>query len=117
PALWSRPELRRSYQRLLGVAVQDVFAKWWSRGANSYIYRERVHLSAHWALIAMNLDLLDADAARRTRYTTVIKKFVQGSPGDGSQGLRTQLVASPFDPKAWFWSDVWGSYDLPGQDV
>ncbi len=117
PALWSRAGLRRSYERLLGVAVQDVFAKWWSRGRDSYIYRERVHLSAHWAVIALNLDLLDPDRVRRARYTTVIKQFVQGSVVDRRPGLRAQLVASPFDPRAWFWSDVWGSYDLPGQDV
>ena len=117
PALWGRPELRTSYQRLLAVAVRDVFDKWWSRGADSYIYRERVHLSAHWALIALDLSLLDDSARRRTRYATVVRQFVQGSPGDRRPGLRTQLVASPVDPTAWFWSDVWGSYDLPGQDV
>jgi len=117
PALWSRPGVRSAYQRLLGVAVRDVFGKWWSRGPDSYIYRERVHLSAHWALIALNLDLLDPNPARRARYATVVKEFVHGSVAERRPGLRAQLVASPFDPKAWFWSDVWGSYDLPGQDV
>jgi hypothetical protein len=117
PALWSRPSLRRSYRRLLPVAVRDVFGKWWARGPESYIYRERVHLSAHWALIAMNLELLDASQQRRTRYARVIREFVDGSAAERRPGLRTQLVASPFDPRAWFWSDVWGSYDLPGQDV
>jgi hypothetical protein len=117
PALWRRPDLRSSYVRLLPVAVHDVFGKWWSRGPDSYIYRERVHLSAHWALIAVNLELLDASQQRRTRYARVIREFVQGSVAERRPGLRTQLVASPFDPQAWFWSDVWGSYDLPGQDV
>jgi hypothetical protein len=117
PALWRRPELRTSYERLLGVAVRDVFGKWWSRGAESYIYRERVHLSAHWALIALNLSLLDDTSGQRARYATVVRQFVQGSAADRRPGLRTQLVASPVDPAAWFWSDVWGSYDLPGQDV
>ena len=117
PALWARPDLRRSYARLLGVAVGDVFGKWWSRGPESYIYRERVHLTAHWALIAVNLELLDASPERRTRYARVIREFVDGSAAERRPGLRTQLVASPFDAQAWFWSDVWGSYDLPGQDV
>jgi hypothetical protein len=117
PALWNRPDLRRAYARLLGIAVHDVFAKWWSRGPDSYIYRERVHLSAHWALIAVNLELLDSSAQRRTRYARVVREFVEGSVAERRPGLRTQLVASPFDSQAWFWSDVWGSYDLPGQDV
>jgi hypothetical protein len=117
PALWARPEMRRRYGRLLGVAVRDVFGKWWSRGPDSYIYRERVHLSAHWALIALNLELLDASRERRTRYAGVIKEFVDGSPAERRPGLRTQLVASPFVGHAWFWSDVWGSDDPPGQDV
>jgi hypothetical protein len=117
PALWNRPDLRRSYARLLGVAVHDVFGKWWSRGPDAFIYRERVHLSAHWALIALNLELLDASQQRRTRYARVVREFVQGSAAERRPGLRTQLVASPFDAQAWFWSDVWGSYDLPGQDV
>src|ERR671932_1297528 len=109
--------MRRRYGRLLSVAVRDVFAKWWSRGPESYIYRERVHLSAHWALIAVNLELLDGSRQRRTRYARFIREFVQGSVAERRPGLRTQLVASPFDAQAWFWSDVWGSYDLPGQDV
>ncbi len=121
PVLWSRPELRRSYERLLAVAVRDVFDKWWSRGANSYIYRERVHLSAHWALVALNLSLLqdtsDSSGQRWARYAAVVRQFVQGSPADRQPGLRVQLVPSPVDPGAWFWSDVWGSYELPGQDV
>jgi hypothetical protein len=117
PTLWARRDLRRSYARLLGVAVRDVFGKWWSRGPDSYIYRERVHLSAHWALIAVNLELLDASRQRRTRYARVITEFVDGSVAEQRPGLRTQLVASPFDAKAWFWSDVWGSYEVPGQDV
>jgi hypothetical protein len=117
PALWGRPELRGAYDRLLATAVGDVFDKWWSRGANSYIYRERVHLSAHWALIALNLSLLDESAQRRTHYATVVRQFIHGFVADRTPGLRTQLVVSPVDPTAWFWSDVWGSYELPGQDV
>jgi hypothetical protein len=121
PTLWGRPELRRSYERLLAVAVRDVFDKWWSRGANSYIYRERVHLSAHWALVALNLSLLqdtsDSSGQRWARYAAVVRQFVQGTPADRQPGLRVQLVPSPVDPAAWFWSDVWGSYELPGQDV
>jgi len=100
PTLWSRPDLRRSYARLLGVAVRDVFGKWWARGASSYIYRERVHLSAHWALIAVNLELLDASRQRRTRYARVVREFVDGSVAERRPGLRTQLVASPFRERA-----------------
>ena len=117
PVLWEQPSLRTAYAGLLAAATQDVFDKWWSRGADSYIYRERVHLSAHWALIAINLSLIDPTPSRRAHYVDIVRRFVQGSVASGEPGLRTQLVPSPVDPAAWFWSDVWGSYDLPGQDV
>ncbi len=117
PALYGDPAIRADYDRLLALAAQDVFEKWRSRGAGTYIQRERVHLSAHWGLIALNLYLVTPDGEARRHYAEVVRQLMSGAPESGNPGLRQQLVASPTEPTAWFWSDVWGSYEMPGQDV
>lgn len=100
---------RARYDRLLAFAEVDVFEKWFSRGADDTIYRERTHMAAHWALIALNLSRLTGDAGRRARYTTVADRI--------DARLRGQLRRNPADATAYFWSDVWGSTRRPGQDA
>ncbi|BEL08227.1 hypothetical protein Q0Z83_064180 [Actinoplanes sichuanensis] len=100
---------RARYQRLLAFAEVDVFDKWYTRGPKSYLYRERTHMAAHWALIAMNIAHLTADQTRKARCNTVVDQI--------STQLRRQLRRNPAEPTAWFWSDVWDSAKRPGQDV
>jgi hypothetical protein len=97
------------YRRLLDFAEVNVFEKWYSRGPDETIYRERTHLVAHWALIASNLAHVTTDAARRARYLEVATTI--------DKRLRGQLRRNPVEPTAWFWSDKWGSAKRPGQDV
>jgi hypothetical protein len=97
------------YRRLLDFAETNVFDKWHSRGPDETIYRERTHLSAHWALIAHNLAQVTTDATRKARYLTVAQTI--------DQRLRGQLRRNPVEPTAYFWSDRWGSAARPGQDV
>jgi hypothetical protein len=104
------------YRRLLDFAEVDIFEKWYSRGALQYIYRERTHMAAHWALIAMNLSLTTEDAARRTRYRQVVDNIDLHLP-DVRASLRGQMRRNPVEPTAYFWSDVWRSARRPGQDV
>jgi hypothetical protein len=107
--IYGDPRYRDRYDRLLDFAETDVFAKWYARGAQDYIYRDRTNLVAHWALIALNLSLITADAGRRARYLEVV--------GNIDHRLRRQLRRNPVEPTAYFWSDVWGSARRPGQDV
>jgi hypothetical protein len=109
PAVYADPRYRARYDRLLAFAETDVFAKWFSRGPADTIYRERTHLVAHWSLIALNLSRLTADATRRARYLDVVATV--------DRKLRGQLRRNPAEPTAYFWSDVWGSAERPGQDV
>jgi hypothetical protein len=104
------------YGRLLAFAEKHVFDKWHSRGPDETLYRERTHMTAHWALIALNLSRLTTDSARRQRYQTVIADVDKHVPGQ-SGGLKQQMRRNPADPTAYFWSDVWGSGRRPGQDV
>ena len=97
------------YRRLLAFAETNIFEKWYSRGANDTIYRDRTHLAAHWALIALNLSRVTTDATRKTRYLEVAATI--------DQRLRRQLRRNPVEPTAYFWSDRWGSAKRPGQDV
>jgi hypothetical protein len=116
PAIYGDPGYRARYDRLLRFTEVDVFEKWYSRGAGDNIYRERTHMAAHWALVALNLWRITGDPARKARYHTVIDNIDLHVPGR-STGLRGQLRRNPVDPTAYFWSDVWGSARRPGQDV
>jgi hypothetical protein len=107
--VWGDPAYRARYDRLLSFAEVDVFEKWYARGAAETIYRERTHMAAHWALIALNLGRLTADASRRTRYRQVLTTI-------GAR-IHNQMTRNPVQPTAYFWSDVWGSTRRPGQDV
>ncbi|MCU7726345.1 hypothetical protein ODJ79_21665 [Actinoplanes sp. KI2] len=97
------------YRRLLDFAEVQVFEKWYSRGPQDTVYRDVTHLSAHWALIALNLAQVTTDAARRARYLAVA--------GDFDQRMRRQLRRNPVEPTAYFWDDTWGRAKRPGQDV
>ena len=107
---------RTRYHRLLAFAEKNVFEKWFTRGPEETIYRERTHMTAHWGLIALNLSRITTDAARRRRYQTVVNNVDKQVPGEGN-GLKQQMRRSPVEPTAYFWSDQWGAAARPGQDV
>ncbi|WP_433825771.1 hypothetical protein ACQP2E_27120 [Actinoplanes sp. CA-015351] len=109
PGVFADAGYRARYDRLLAFAEVDIFEKWYSRGADDTIYRERTHMAAHWALIALNLSRLTGDAGRKSRYATVADTI--------ATRLRGQLRRNPADARAYFWSDVWESAKRPGQDV
>jgi len=116
PDAYADAGYRARYQRLLDFAEVDIFQKWYSRGANDNIYRERTHMASHWALIALNLAQITADPARRARYHQVVDNIDLHLP-NAHAGLRTQMRRNPANAWAYFWSDVWGSARRPGQDV
>jgi hypothetical protein len=115
PSLVGDPGIQPRYQRLLEFAEQNVFDKWFTRSADQNIYRSRTHLSAHWALIALNLSDITTDPARRSRYQQVVTAIDSGLP-DYPASLKGQMGIDS-QHGAYFWSDVWGSCNHPGQDV
>ncbi|WP_205519419.1 hypothetical protein [Pyxidicoccus caerfyrddinensis] len=116
PTLYDDAAYRSRYERLLAFTEKNIFEKWFVRGAEAFIYRNRTHLVAHWAFIAMDLSLMTADAAARPTYQAVFDNINGGLP-NVSASLRAQLGPHPLHPEAWFWSDRWGSHEPPGQDV
>ena len=116
PAIFGNAGYRARYERLLRFAEVDIFEKWYARGPGDNIYRERTHMAAHWALIALNLSRVTADPARRARYRAVADNIDLHLPGR-TAGLRGQLRRNPVEATAYFWNDVWGSARRPGQDV
>lgn len=107
--------VRARTDRILAFTERNIFDKWYSRGPAETIYRSRTHMSTHWASIALDLDRLTPDPARRPRYQQVVSDIDDHLPNyPGS--LRAQMRPSPQEPSAWIWSDVWG--DTSGvQDV
>lgn len=107
-AAYGERRYRDRFERLLAFSEVNVFEKWFLRGRDN-LFRERTHMAAHWALIALNLAKVTADSARRARYLEVAAGI--------DVRLRGQLRRNPAEATAYFWSDRWGSARRPGQDV
>ncbi len=107
---------RDRYQKLLEFTEANIFDKWYSRGADDFIYRSRAHMAAHWAYISLDLAQLTTDESRRARYREVVDHIDNSLPNYPSS-LRAQLRASHTDPMAFWWSDAWGEMVGPGQDI
>ena len=116
PELYAADVYRSQYERLLVFSEKHIFEKWYVRGTNEYLYRNRTHMAAHWAFIAMDLSRMTTDSLRRALYQEVFDNINQGLPNFPSS-LRAQLEPHPAHPTAYFWSEHWGSYAQPGQDV
>ncbi|RKH68399.1 hypothetical protein [Corallococcus llansteffanensis] len=116
PELYTSDVYRSQYERLLAFTEKNLFEKWFLRGSNEYLYRNRTHMAAHWAFIAMDLSKMTTDPLRKALYMEVFNNINQGLPNFPSS-LRAQLELNPDHPKAYFWSEKWGSYSQPGQDV
>jgi hypothetical protein len=116
PALYNNSNYRAQYTRLLAFTERNMFEKWLRRGANSHIYRVNTHMASHWAYMAMDLSRMTTDATRRNNYLTVFNNINRDLPNYNSS-LRQQMRISSTNSSAYFWSDRWGSYSRPGQDV
>jgi hypothetical protein len=116
PAVYNDPRYRGEYDRLLSFAEVNIFQKWYGRGADDNIYRSATHMASHWALIALNLSVITTDDKRRAQYRTVVDNIDLHLPNTSSS-LQQQLIRNPVDGSAYFWSDEWGSFRRPGQDV
>jgi hypothetical protein len=116
PELYNNANYRAQYDRLLAFTERNIFEKWLRRGANSYIYRVNTHMASHWAYMAMDLSRMTTDATKRATYLTVFNNINRDLPNYNSS-LRQQMRISTTNASAYFWSDRWGSYSRPGQDV
>jgi hypothetical protein len=116
PALYGNATYRAQYDKLLAFTEKNIFEKWYTRGANTHIYRVNTHMAAHWAKIALDLSRITTDATRKARYLTVLNNINRDLPNYTSS-LRQQMKPSPVNSAAYFWSATWGSTSRPGQDV
>ncbi len=109
PSLYNNAGYRAQYDSLLAFTETNIWDKWYNRGTGN-IYRSRTHMAAHWAYIALDLSLISTrPAAQIAIYREVYTKI--------NNDLRNQIIPNPVNSSAYFWSDVWGSYDRPGQDT
>lgn len=112
-AVMGNSTYKSKYDSILAFTERNIFDKWYSRGANTNIYRQNTHMASHWAFIAIDLAQLTTDSTRYARYMTVFNNINLHLP-NYSGSLRGQLVASG---SGWFWNANWGSFAHPGQDV
>ncbi|WP_246357100.1 hypothetical protein [Pyxidicoccus fallax] len=116
PALYDNPTYRAQYDKLLAFTEKNIFEKWHKRGANSHIYRNRTHMAAHWAFIAMDLSRMTTDSTKKAQYLQVFNNVNRDLPNSTSS-LRQQLKPGLTSSAAYYWSAIWGSTARPGQDV
>lgn len=110
---------------VLAFAEQNVWTKWWNRGATSYVYRSVTHITSHAAFIGHQLEALSTSATRLGQARTVIDNFDRlGVPGQagGQHSFRSQLRDNPAHAPAYGWDMWWGgngTQDVPhgGADV
>jgi len=108
---------RDHFDAILAFTETHIFEKWYSRGINN-IYRSRAHMASHWARICLNLYVLTGNVAYREVFENFNNHLPNYTNADSSPAsMRGQLMDNPSDNTAWFWSDVWGSFATPGQDV
>lgn len=98
---------RARYQRVLAFTETHIAEKWLTRGAASFVYRDRTHMAAHWAYIALDLAAVTTSQQRRVGYEEIVRNIDDGLPNHPSS-LRGQLRPHPTDPEAYTWSDIWG---------
>lgn len=115
--LYADPTYRAQYDRVLAFTETNIFDKWLARGANSYVYRSRTHMAAHWAFISFDLARLTSSATRRTKALAVVDNIDLHLPNYPGSSLHGQMKLGRVKPGAYWWSDVWGATTRPGQDV
>lgn len=117
PGLAQAPaDIRTRYAAVLRFTEKNIVKKWLSRGADDYIYRSRTHMASHWAMIALDVSRLTSDPALQDQCLEIVSNIDDHLPNHHSS-LRGQLRPNPREPDAYWWSDVWGDFDRPGQDV
>ena len=117
PSIYNDPAYRAKYDSILAFTERNIWEKWYVRGTGN-LYRQNTHMASHWAKIALDLNIISTDAAKKVQYVAVRDNINHlGLPGYGSDtGLRGQMVTQA-SPARFFWNQNWGSFSTPGQDV
>lgn len=117
PELFNDPIYREKYDDLLPFLETHLFEKWYSRDVK-WIYRLRTHMASHWASIALYLSEISTSEEMQELYAEVLYKFNYDFPQTGmTGGMKQQVKPHPEDAQAYFWNGIWGSSELPGNDI
>jgi len=93
---------------ILAFTEQNIWRKWWARGANGNIYRNVIHISCHAAIVAAVLKQYSTDSTIRSQAATVQANIDNAGISAYSGGnIRSQLVAHPNDSSAYYWTMYW----------
>jgi hypothetical protein len=119
-AAYADSTLKAHYDSILAFTEVNIFDKWYTRGLNSYIYRQNTNMASHWAYISCHLRRHTLDATRQTRCDTIRSNIDSvGIPNYSNDSLHAKLEASLGRALsgAYSWESDWNSTALPGQDV
>ena len=111
---------RPAYDQILAFTEQNIFDKWYTRGVNSYIYRQNSNMASHWAYISLHLRRHTLDVTRQGRCDTIRRNIDSlGIPNYGGDSLRAKMNASLDRAMAgaYSWDSDWQATARPGQDT
>jgi hypothetical protein len=111
---------RAEYNQILAFTERNIFDKWYTRGLNSYIYRQNSNMASHWAYISLHLREHTLDVTRQERCDTIRRNIDSlGIPNHGGDSLRAKMNASlnRATAGAYSWDSDWRTTSRPGQDT
>ena len=117
-SVFSVEHYRTQYDAILAFTEDHIFDKWYSRGADSYIYRQNTNMAAHWAYIALHLWQHTQSPTRQIDCEIVHDNIVlTGLPNYKSASLKDQLLVNSAVPGSYVRSEIWGVAGAAPQDV
>ena len=109
PSIMANADFQSRYDRILDFTLTHIWEKWYNRGGNQgAIYRENVHMTSHWARIAMELYLITGES----NYLDVFNNIsFAGQPNNGIS-IDDRIVLTN---NSLYWYKEWEKDDV--QDV
>jgi hypothetical protein len=117
--VYANPTFKAHYDSILAFTEVNIFDKWYTRGLNSYIYRQNTNMASHWAYIACHLRQHTLNSTRQTRCDTIRSNIDSvGIPNYSNDSMRAKMTASLGRALsgAYSWDSDWTATARPGQD-
>lgn len=95
-------KMRTQYGTLMSFVSYNGWEKWYTRGEKEdscyyYLFRNRTHMTSHWALVALYMSKLDFDVEKKVQYDTFLTMY--------NDQLRKNLITTK--DGAYRWNMTW----------
>lgn len=108
PTVMADGKYKAQYDKVLSFTTKNIFDKWYARSVDDNIYRQNAHMASHWAMISMDLSLVDTDAARVAKAKTIYTNIDNGMPNYNGGSLH-KLMRKQSDGSYVFYGEFDGT--------